>query len=68
MLTWIVSLVQPAEPVSNVLNVLCHSQPCPLPVELEVRPSVYDPMINALQIRMGNDPSKAIEVTHASTF
>lgn len=62
------SLVQPAEPVNSVMNVLCHSQPCPLPVELEVRPSVYDPMINALQARMGNDPDIAIEVTHASMF
>lgn len=48
-----------------MLNVLSHSQPCPLSDEAIPTPSVFTSVITALQTRFESIPGRYIEVTHA---
>lgn len=49
----------------HVLNVLSHSQPCPLSDEAIPTPSVFASVITALQTQFESIPGRYIEVTHA---
>ncbi|MCJ1269430.1 hypothetical protein MMC22_009322 [Lobaria immixta] len=49
----------------HVLNVFSHSQPCPLSDESIPTPSVFAPVIAALQAKFEMIPGRYIEVTHA---
>lgn len=48
-----------------MLNVLCHSQPCPLSDEAIPTPSILSFVINSLQTKFESIPGRYIEVTHA---
>lgn len=51
---------------SHVLNVFCHSQPCPLSDEAASTSSAYVSIVSALQAKLASAaPGRYIEVTHA---
>ncbi|KAL9634342.1 MAG: hypothetical protein Q9164_004142 [Protoblastenia rupestris] len=57
-----VAITASITPGRNVVNVLCHSQPCPLPTEGSPT-TVFNDLMSTLQTQI--DPSTYIEVTHA---
>ena len=61
----VVSAVASAKGTSNVLNVLCHTQPCPLSDEVNNVPTAFVPIITALQHNFEPNNERYIEVTHA---
>ena len=59
------SAVASAKGTSNVLNVLCHTQPCPLSEDVNNVPTAFTPIITALQTNVEPNHDRYIEVTHA---
>ncbi len=58
------SAVASAKGTSNVLNVLCHTQPCPLSEDVKNVPTAFIPIITALQSNVESNNERYIEVTH----
>lgn len=64
-LTQTVSSIISSRGTSNVLNVLCHTQPCPLSKDVTNVPTAFAPIITALQSNPESNNGRYIEVTHA---
>ena len=48
-----------------MLNVFCHTQPCPLSEDVKNVPTAFGPIITALQNGVDSNNERYIEVTHA---
>lgn len=59
------SAVASTKGTSNVLNVLCHTQPCPLSDDVINVPTAFTPIITGLQDSFEPTNERYIEVTHA---